>query len=120
MAFTPIMLMTMLNIQVYFPWPELVKATKHHAHKKRNKKIIKHFYKSMAKNTRHAVKAAKHLGQGGPMRWFLKYVHPFTRTLRLLVACWRWIEAAQCRRGEVGTEEAFVSSFTHLSEAELS
>jgi hypothetical protein len=74
----------------------------------------------MAKNTKHAVKAAKHLGQGGPMKWFLNYVHPFTRTLRLVVACWRWIESAQCRRGEVGTEEAFVSSLcsaelTHLT-----
>ena len=62
----------------------------------------------MKKNTRHAVKMVKHLGQGGPMKYFLNYVQPFTRTIRLLMASWRWVEAAQCRRGEVGTEEAFV------------
>ncbi|CAB9529687.1 unknown protein (Partial), partial [Seminavis robusta] len=61
----------------------------------------------MAKNTKKAVKIVKKLGQGGPMRFFLKYVKPFTRTLRLFVAGWRWAEASQCRRGEVGTEEAF-------------
>ena len=34
------------------------------------------------------------------------------------MAVWRWMEAAQCRRGEVGTEEAFVrysSSFLYDS-----
>ena len=46
------------------------------------------------------------------MRGFLKDVQPFTRTIRIVVATWRWIEAAPCRRLEVGVEElsAFVGN----------
>jgi len=62
----------------------------------------------MEKNAHRAVRIVKKLGRGGPMKYFLKFVHPFTRSVRILVAVWRWIEAAQCRRGEVGTEEAMV------------
>jgi len=62
----------------------------------------------MEKNAHRAMRIVKKLGQGGPMKYFLNFVHPFTRTLRILVAAWRWVEAAQCRRGEVGTEEAMV------------
>lgn len=71
-----------------------------------------HKHKLMHKNAHRAIKVVKKLGQGGPMKYFLKFVHPFTRTLRILVGAWRWVEAAQCRRGEVGTEEAMVG--THL------
>jgi hypothetical protein len=62
-------------------------------------------YKSLRKMT----KIVKRLGQGGPMRFFLGRVHPFTRSLRILVAAWRWVESAQCRRLEVGVEETMVS-----------
>lgn len=64
--------------------------------------------KLMEKNAHWAIRVVKKLGQGGPMKYFLKFVHPFTRTLRILVGAWRWVEAAQCRRGEVGIEEAMV------------
>ena len=60
------------------------------------------------KNTHRAYKIVKKLGRGGPMSFFLNKVHIFTRTLRIVVAAWRWIESAQCRRGEVGVEEAMV------------
>lgn len=43
------------------------------------------------------------------MREFLKTVKPFTRSMRIFVGGWRWIEAAPCRRGEVGLEEFMVS-----------
>lgn len=66
----------------------------------------RHKHKVIAKNASKAVKIVKKLGRGGPMHHFLSYVHVFTRSLRILVAAWRWIEAAQCRRGEVGVEEA--------------
>lgn len=65
-------------------------------------------HKANAKNTHKALKIVKHLGRGGVMAWFLNAVQPFTRTIRLLVAGWRWIEAAQCRRLEVGVEESMV------------
>ena len=68
----------------------------------------KKHHKADAKNTHRALKVVKQLGRGGPMRWFLNTVQPFTRTLRILVAAWRWVEAAQCRRLEVGVEEAMV------------
>jgi hypothetical protein len=64
--------------------------------------------KANRRNTKAASKIVKHLGQGGPMSFFLDYVSLFTRTLRIIVACWRWIESAQCRRGEVGVEETMV------------
>ena len=65
--------------------------------------------KANAKNTERALRLVKKLGRGGPMRWFLQTVQPFTRTLRIVVGSWRWIEAAQCRRLEVGVEEFMVS-----------
>ena len=46
------------------------------------------------------------------MREFLKTVKPFTRSMRIFVGGWRWIEAAPCRRGEVGLEEFMVSSLS--------
>jgi len=64
------------------------------------------------KGGKFALKLVKLLGHGGPMRGFLKDVQPFTRTVRIVVATWRWIEAAPCRRLEVGVEElsAFVGN----------
>jgi hypothetical protein len=62
------------------------------------------------KSIKKLVKFAKNLGQGGDeMRVFLKTVKPFTRTMRITVGAWRWVEAAPCRRGEVGLEEFMVS-----------
>ena len=68
----------------------------------KNKKL------AIAKNSARALKVVKQLARGGPMKMFLNHVHPFTRALRILVGAWRWIESAQCRRGEVGVEEALV------------
>ena len=64
------------------------------------------------KTIKKLVKFSKHLGQGGPVREFIKTVKPFTRSMRILVGSWRWFEAAPCRRGEVGLEEfmAFVGN----------
>ena len=67
-----------------------------------------HQQRNMEKNAHRAYKIVKELGQGGPMKYFLNVVQPFTRSVRILMATWRWIEAAQCRRGEVGAEEAMV------------
>jgi hypothetical protein len=65
------------------------------------------------KGRKRAAKLSKHLGQGGPMHWFLQICRPFTRTVRIVVAVWRWIEAAKPRRREVGVEEAMVSAVIH-------
>lgn len=54
-----------------------------------------------------AFKLGKRLGQGGVMRAFLKLAQPFTRTIRLVVAAWRWIEASKPRRAEVGVVRIF-------------
>mmetsp|Transcript_39430 Transcript_39430/g.94839 ORF Transcript_39430/g.94839 Transcript_39430/m.94839 type:complete len:983 (+) Transcript_39430:38-2986(+) len=64
------------------------------------------------KTMKKLLKFGKRLGQGGPVRDFIKMVKPFTRSMRLLVGGWRWFEAAPCRRGEVGGEEfmAFVGN----------
>ena len=67
-----------------------------------------HELRYMEKNAHRAYKIVKELGQGGPMKYFLNFIHPVTRSLRIIVGAWRWIESAQCRRGEVGTEEAMV------------
>lgn len=60
------------------------------------------------KNSDRALNVVKKLARGGSMHYFLNYVQPFTRAVRILVGSWRWIESAQCRRGEVGAEEAMV------------
>lgn len=65
------------------------------------------------KSLKKMYKIIKRLGQGGPMRWFLQRCHPFTRTLRILVGAWRWVESAQCRRLEVGVEETMVRRPIH-------
>ena len=64
------------------------------------------------KTIKKLTKFSKRLGQGGPVRDFIKTVKPFTRSMRMLVGGWRWFEAAPCRRGEVGLEEimAFVGN----------
>jgi hypothetical protein len=61
------------------------------------------------KNGRHFRKFAKRLGGGGIMHDFLDRCQPVTRSIRLLVATWRWIESAKVRRLEVGVEESMVS-----------
>lgn len=59
-----------------------------------------------------ALKVIKRLGQGGEMRFFLDRVKHFTRFVRIVVGVWRWLEAAPCRRTEVGVEEfmAFIGN----------
>jgi polyphosphate kinase 2 (PPK2 family) len=57
------------------------------------------------KGPKHAAKFVKRMGQGGPMREFLKAVQPFTRTVRIVCALWRWVEATKARRVEVGVTE---------------
>jgi hypothetical protein len=61
------------------------------------------------KNGRHFRKFVKRLGGGGIMHVFLDRCQPVTRSIRLLVATWRWIESAKVRRLEVGVEESMVS-----------
>ena len=61
------------------------------------------------KDRSRAFKWMKKLGRGGEMSPFFKTVQPFTRSLRIIVAVWRWFEASKVRRFEVGVEEAFVS-----------
>lgn len=58
------------------------------------------------KGFKHTFKLGKALGQGGVMRPFLQMCQPFTRSIRMIVATWRWIEAAKPRRLEVFVEEA--------------
>mmetsp|Transcript_18891 Transcript_18891/g.27399 ORF Transcript_18891/g.27399 Transcript_18891/m.27399 type:complete len:903 (+) Transcript_18891:110-2818(+) len=64
------------------------------------------------KGPKLGLKLVKYLGRGGVMSSFLKSVQPFTRCVRILVATWRWVEAAPCRRWQVGVEEmtAFVGN----------
>ena len=57
------------------------------------------------KGPKHAAKFVKRMGQGGPMRPFLKAVQPITRTIRIVCAIWRWVEATKARRSEVGVRE---------------
>jgi len=66
------------------------------------------------KGFKQAFKLGKRMGQGGGMRAFLQICQPFTRTIRIVVATWRWIEAAKPRRLEVGVEEAMVSFTNRL------
>lgn len=68
----------------------------------------KHKHRANVKNSEKAVRVVKKLGRGGEMRWFLQTVQVFTRCLRIVIGTWRWVEAAQCRRLEVGVEEAMV------------
>jgi hypothetical protein len=66
--------------------------------------------RAASKNTQRALRLVKKLGRGGDLSAFLNAVQPLTRSLRIVVAVWRWMEAAQCRRLEVGVEEAMVGS----------
>jgi hypothetical protein len=61
-----------------------------------------------SKSTHRALRLVKKLGRGGDLAGFLNAVQPVTRTIRIVVAVWRWLEAAQCRRLQVGLEEAMV------------
>ena len=57
------------------------------------------------KGPKLAAKLVKRMGQGGPMRPFLKASQPFTRTVRIVCAIWRFVEATRPRRVEVGFRE---------------
>lgn len=59
------------------------------------------------KGAKKALRHVKRIGRGGPNRDFLKDVHPFTRTLRLVIAIFRALEARVDNRFfEVGVAEA--------------
>lgn len=58
------------------------------------------------KGAKAALKQVKKIGRGGPNRLFLKNVHPFTRTLRIFLACARaWEARVDNRFYEVGIAE---------------
>ena len=60
------------------------------------------------KQLKAAYKQMKRVGQGGVIRPFLQYVHPFTRTIRLILAIARaWEARVDNRLYEVGLAEAF-------------
>jgi polyphosphate kinase 2 (PPK2 family) len=55
---------------------------------------------------RQAIRSVKSIGRGGPIRNFLENVHAFTRTLRLVLAVFRALEArVDNRLLEVGVAE---------------
>jgi hypothetical protein len=58
--------------------------------------------------TLHAAKMVRRIGQGGPMRPFLSEVHPFTRTVRIILGVARaWEAKIDNRLYEVGVAEAW-------------
>jgi polyphosphate kinase 2 (PPK2 family) len=59
------------------------------------------------KGPKKAMKLIKHLSKGGPISGFLNDVKILTRTIRIVAATWRWIEAPESRRFEVGVAEFF-------------
>jgi len=63
---------------------------------------------SHKKQARHALKIVKKIGRGGPIEPFLKQVHPFTRSVRIILAVARgWEARVDNRLYEVGIAEAF-------------
>lgn len=54
-------------------------------------------------------KIMKHIGQGGNMKDVLRFLHPFSNTLRVTMLVLRTIEVPHFRRLEVGLEETMVS-----------
>jgi len=58
------------------------------------------------KQAKHALKQMKTIGQGGVIRLFLQVVHPFTRTIRIVLAVARaWEARVDNRLYEVGLAE---------------
>jgi polyphosphate kinase 2 (PPK2 family) len=63
---------------------------------------------SKKKQAKQALKVVKRIGQGGPIRPFLQDVHPFTRSLRIVLAVARaWEAKVDNRLYEVGIAETF-------------
>jgi hypothetical protein len=61
---------------------------------------------SKKKQAKQALKVVKRIGQGGPIRPFLQDVHPFTRSLRIVLAVARaWEAKVDNRLYEVGIAE---------------
>lgn len=59
------------------------------------------------KQARKGVKFLKKIGRGGPTKPFLAEVHPFTRTIRIILAIARgWEARVDNRLVEVGIAEA--------------
>jgi len=59
------------------------------------------------KQAKHALKQMKSIGKGGAARLFLQEVHPFTRTIRIILAVARaWEARVDNRLYEVGIAEA--------------
>ena len=61
------------------------------------------------KSLRHMQKTMKRLGQGGSMKVLLRWLLPFTNTLRISMVIWRTMEAVKSCRLQVGAEETMVS-----------
>lgn len=55
-------------------------------------------------------KIMKRLGQGASMKYVLRFLSPFTNTLRITMVILRTLECSVDRRLEVGTEETMVSN----------
>lgn len=62
------------------------------------------------KSLRKMGKQMKRLGQGGPMRGVLEWLHPFTNALRLSMVVLRSMECPNFYRLEVFVEEFMVSA----------
>lgn len=62
---------------------------------------------SKHKQAKHALKQMKSIGQGGVVRLWLQEVHPFTRSIRIILAVARaWEARVDNRMYEVGLAEA--------------
>jgi hypothetical protein len=62
---------------------------------------------TLKKGMKQAIKQMKRIGQGGTVRLFLQQVHPYTRSLRIVLAVARgWEAKVDNRLYEVGVAEA--------------
>jgi len=69
------------------------------------------------KGPKQALKVVKRLSQGGPLRPFMTNIKMFNGTVRIVVATWRFIEAAECRRFEAGVTELMAFCGNRVSRA---
>jgi hypothetical protein len=69
------------------------------------------------KGPKQALKIVKRLSQGGPLRPFFKNIKYFNGAVRIIVATWRFYEAAECRRFEAGVTELLAFCGNRVSRA---
>lgn len=69
------------------------------------------------KGPKQALKIVKRLSQGGPLKPFMANIKYINGTVRIIVATWRFIEAAECRRFEVGVAEFIAFCGNRVSRA---